>query len=172
MIPAYASSSRTFCMMYSAQKLNKQGDNIQPWCTRFPIWNQPVVPCPVITVASWPAYRFLRRQARWSGISISLTIFHSLLWSTQSRLYLAFLASMQTTYTKCWAGWITSWNQDCWGKYKKTQLCRWHQPYGRKRRQTKEPLDESERGEWKSWLKTQHSENLRSSHPVPSLHGK
>ena len=23
----------------------------------------------------------------------------------------------------------------------------------------KEPLDESERGEWKSWLKTQHSEN-------------
>ena len=25
--------------------------------------------------------------------------------------------------------------------------------------ETKEPLDESERGEWKSWLKTQHSEN-------------
>ena len=23
----------------------------------------------------------------------------------------------------------------------------------------KEPLDESERGEWKSWLKTRHSEN-------------
>ena len=32
-------------------------------------------------------------------------------------------------------------------------------PYGRKWRRTKEPLDESERGEWKSWLKTQHSEN-------------
>ena len=32
-------------------------------------------------------------------------------------------------------------------------------PYGRKQRRTKEPLDESERGEWKSWLKTQHSEN-------------
>ena len=31
--------------------------------------------------------------------------------------------------------------------------------YGRKRRRTKEPLDESERGERKSWLKTQHSEN-------------
>ena len=30
--------------------------------------------------------------------------------------------------------------------------------HGRKGR-TKEPLDESERGEWKSWLKTQHSEN-------------
>ena len=24
---------------------------------------------------------------------------------------------------------------------------------------TKEPLDESERGDWKSWLKAQHSEN-------------
>ena len=31
--------------------------------------------------------------------------------------------------------------------------------YGRKWRRTKEPLDESEGGEWKSWLKTQHSEN-------------
>ena len=35
-------------------------------------------------------------------------------------------------------------------------MCRWHHPYGRKWRRTKEPLDESERGEWKSWLKTQH----------------
>ena len=26
-------------------------------------------------------------------------------------------------------------------------------------RWTKEPLDESERGDWKSWLKAQHSEN-------------
>ena len=27
---------------------------------------------------------------------------------------------------------------------------------GRKQRGTEEPLDEGERGEWKSWLKTQH----------------
>ena len=27
-------------MMYSAYKLNKQGDNIQPWHAPFPIWNQ------------------------------------------------------------------------------------------------------------------------------------
>ena len=58
--------------------------NICPWRTPFPIWNQSVVPCPVLTVASWPAYRFLRRQVRWSGIPISWRIFHSLLWSTQS----------------------------------------------------------------------------------------
>ena len=69
-------------MMYSAQKLNKQGDNIQPWRNPFPIWNQSVVPCPVLTIASWPAYRFLKRQVRWSGIPISFRIFHSLLWST------------------------------------------------------------------------------------------
>ena len=68
-----------------AFKLNKQGDNIQPWHTPFPIWNQFVVPCPVLTVASWPAYRFLKRQVRWSGIVIYLRILHSLLWSTQSK---------------------------------------------------------------------------------------
>ena len=56
--------------MYSAYKLNKQGDNIQPWRTPFPFWNQSVVPCPFLTVASWPAYRFLKRQVRWSGIPI------------------------------------------------------------------------------------------------------
>ena len=37
---------------------------------------------------------------------------------------------------------------------------------------TKEPLDESARGEWKSWLKTQQVWKLRSWHQVPSLHGK
>ena len=52
-------------MMYSAYKLNDQGDNVQPWSTPFPIWNQSVVPCPVLTVASLPAYRFLKRQAVW-----------------------------------------------------------------------------------------------------------
>ena len=83
--PACASSSPAFLMMYSAYKLNKQGDNIQPWRTPFPIWSQSVVPCPVLTVASWPAYRFLRRLVRWSSISISFRIFHSLLWSTQSK---------------------------------------------------------------------------------------
>ena len=43
LIPVCASSSPAFLMMYSACKLNKQGDNIQPWRTPFPIWNQSVV---------------------------------------------------------------------------------------------------------------------------------
>ena len=70
LIPACVSSSPPFLMMYSAYKLNKQGHNIQPWCTAFPIWNQSVVSCPVLIVASWPAYGLLRRQVRWSGIPI------------------------------------------------------------------------------------------------------
>ena len=85
LIPACASSSLAFHLIFSDYKWNKQGDNIQPWCPPFPIWNQSLVPCPVLTVASWPAYRFLRRQVRWSGIPISFRIFHSLLWSTQSK---------------------------------------------------------------------------------------
>ena len=42
-------------------------------------------------------------------------------------------------------------------------------PLWQKVRGTKKPLDESERGEWKSWLKSQHSEN--EDHGMP-LHGK
>ena len=95
LIPACASSSLSFHMMYSAYTLNKQGDNIQPWRTPFPIWNQSV-PCPVLTVASWPAYRFLRKQMRWSGIPTSLRIFHSfpvyLPWNDGTRyMILSFL---------------------------------------------------------------------------------
>uniref|UniRef100_A0A670HX98 Uncharacterized protein n=1 Tax=Podarcis muralis TaxID=64176 RepID=A0A670HX98_PODMU len=62
LIPARDSSSPAFCMMNSAYKLNKQGDNIQPCRTPFPILNQSVVPYPVLTVASCPTKRFLRRQ--------------------------------------------------------------------------------------------------------------
>ena len=71
LILACASSGPAFLMMYSAYKLNKQGDNIQPWRTPFPIGNQSVVPCPVQIVASWPAYRFLKRQVKWSENSLS-----------------------------------------------------------------------------------------------------
>ena len=40
LIPACASSSPAFLMIYSAYKLNKQGDNMQLWCTPFRVWNQ------------------------------------------------------------------------------------------------------------------------------------
>ena len=35
--------------MYFAYKLNKQGDNIQPWHTPFLILNQSIASCPVLT---------------------------------------------------------------------------------------------------------------------------
>ena len=70
---------------------------------------------------------------------------------------------------KCQAGGNTGSNQDCQEKYQQLQICRWHQPHGRKWREAKDPLDESERGEWKSWLKAQQSKNEESWHPVPSL---
>ena len=69
---------------------------------------------------------------------------------------------------KCWARWFTSWNQDCWEKYQKSQIYRWHHLHGRKQRGTKEPLDEGEKGEWKSSLKTQHSKNY--DHGIWSHH--
>ena len=43
LIPVCDSSSLAFHMMYSAQKLNTQGDNIQPWRTPFPIGSNPVL---------------------------------------------------------------------------------------------------------------------------------
>ena len=40
----------------------------------FPDLEPVFFPCPVLTVASWPAYRLLRRQVRWSGIPISFPV--------------------------------------------------------------------------------------------------
>ena len=74
LILACASSSPAFRTMYSVYKLSKQGDSMYYHISRstlmysFPIWNQSVVPCQVLTVASWSAYRFLRRQVRWYNV--------------------------------------------------------------------------------------------------------
>ena len=75
LIPACASSSPVFHMMCSTYKLKNQGDNIQPFHTPFPILNQSIVLCPVLTVASWPASRFLKRHVRRSGIPNSFKNF-------------------------------------------------------------------------------------------------
>ena len=47
-----------------------------------------------------------------------------------------------------------------------TQICRWYHSNGRKWKGTK---DEGERGEWKSWLQTQHSKTkIMASGPITS----
>ena len=71
----------------------------------------------------------------------------------------AYLTSMQSS----------SWEMLAWMKHKLESsllgeisiihICWWYHPYGRKWRGTKKPLDEGERGEWNSWLKTQHPKN-------------
>ena len=86
LISACESSSLAF-RIYSAYKLNKQGDNIQPCHIPFPVLNQSIVPHLAITVASWPAYRFFMRQVWWSDIPIFLRTFHHLLWSTQLKAF-------------------------------------------------------------------------------------
>ena len=75
LIPAYASSSPAFLMMYSAYKCNKQGDNIQPLHTPLPVWNQSIVPCPVLLLP----YLHTDFSRSRSGISIwcFLTIFYT-----------------------------------------------------------------------------------------------
>ena len=72
----------------------------------------------------------------------------------------------------------TSWETLGWRKHKLesrlpgeisiTSDMQMTRPLGRKQRETKERLDESEREEWKSWLKTQHSTN--EDHGILSDH--
>ena len=44
----------------------------------------------------------------------------------------------------------------------------WHHSNGRKQRETKGPLDESEKEELKNWLKTQHCKKIMASSPITS----
>ena len=85
LIPACASSSPAFLRMYSAYKLNKQGDNIQPWqYTVFFFYLEPVC-CPMsssnccflicIQVSQEAG------QVGWYSHSLS----ELFLWSTQSK---------------------------------------------------------------------------------------
>ena len=41
---------------------------------------------------------------------------------------------------KCHTAWITSWNQDCQGKYRQPQICRWYHTHGRQWRRWKSLL--------------------------------
>ena len=78
-----------------------------------------------------------------------------------SRLYivtLLILPKCRVHPTKCLTAWTPRWNQDCGVIYQQSQIYRWYHSNGRKWRETKEPL-EGERGEWKCWLKIQHSKN-------------
>ena len=56
-----------------------------------------------------------------------------------------------------------------WGIINNLRYSDDNHPYGRKWRRTKEPIDESEKGEWKSWLRVQYSETkIMASSPITS----
>ena len=84
LITACDSSSLTFHMMYFAFKLDKQDDNIQPCHTPFPILNQSIVPCPVLTVC-FLTYTQVSQESGKVVWYYSLRISHSLLWFTMSK---------------------------------------------------------------------------------------
>ena len=75
-------------------------------------------------------------------------------------------------YMQSWAGWFTSWNQDCQEKYQQPQICRWYQSNGWKWKGTKKSLDEGKRGEWKKLAQKSSFKKRRSWHLFPSLNGK
>ena len=77
LIPAYNSSSLAFLIVCSAYRLNRHGDSRQPCHTSFSTLNQSVVPYRVLTAASSPTYRFLRKQVRWSGFLRAFHFFKS-----------------------------------------------------------------------------------------------
>ena len=71
----------------------------------------------------------------------------------------AYLTSIQCTSCKI-PGWMKhKLESRLLGEILVTSDTQWHHTYGRKWRRIKEPLDENERGEWKCWLKTQHSKD-------------
>ena len=70
---------------------------------------------------------------------------------------------------ECRAGWITSWNQDCWKNYHQPQICRWHHSNGREQRESNNLLmgvkEESEKAGLK--LNIQKTKIIASS-PITS----
>ena len=71
----------------------------------------------------------------------------------------AYLTYVQSTSYK-----MTSWinhklKSRLLGEISKTSDMRMTPPLWQKAKRTKDPLDEAERGEWKSWLKTEYSKN-------------
>ena len=140
-------------------------------------------------------WKFLKRQENQVTLPVSWETCvwvkkHSLNWTwnnglvqnwegSMTRLYVVTLLISLTCrvhHVKFWATWITSYNQDCQEKYQQPKICRWYHSSDQKWRGTKEPLDQGERGEWKSWFRTQCSKNedhgIWSHHFMANRRGK
>jgi len=80
LIPACVSSSLAFCMMYSAYKLNKQGDNIQP--SQF---GNSLLFCSSSNCCFLTYIQISQEAGQVVWYSHLLKNFPSLLWTTQSK---------------------------------------------------------------------------------------
>ena len=99
------------------------------------------------SVTSWPAYKVLRRQVKWSGTPISLRIFHSLLWYTQWR---------KSTLNIHWNDWSCSWNSNTLATWYE-ELTHWKRPWCWKEREQKgKAATEYEMVGWHHWLNGHH----------------
>ena len=109
-ISACVSPSPAFSMMYCASELNKQGDNIQPWCSPFPNLTQFVVPRLFLTVASWPVYSSCRRQVMFFCYSQLLKNFPQFVMIHRVK---GFVLCHQWSRTRCFSG-ITCFSMIQW----------------------------------------------------------
>ena len=107
-IPAWASFSLAFHMMYSTYKINKQGDDVQPWRIPFPILKESI-PCPgeCNCVVDW-AFFGIAFLWDWNE-NWPFPVLWPLLQSAE------YITLCRVHHAKYQAGWSTSW--DCWEKY-------------------------------------------------------
>ena len=111
--------------MYSAYKLNKQGDNIQPWRTSFPIWNQSVVTCPVLTVRyeSW----IIKKAECWRIDAFELWCWRRLLrvsWTARRSNQ----SILRENSSECWKDWCWGWKSNTLATWCK-ELTHWKRPW-------------------------------------------
>ena len=103
LIPACASPGPVFLMMYSAYQLNKQGDNIQPWHTPFPIWNQSTQGLQRIVLLCWQRGSCNKQQAFKSQLGfLACLVIESLeiLVKKEIMVYVIFIG-LHYSYTGC-----------------------------------------------------------------------
>ena len=157
--PLFQKTSASLTMLKPLCRLQQTGKFLKMW------------ECQSTLPASWETCMQVKKQQlpldmeQWTGSKLGKEYLKGVY------CHPAYLIIIRVHHVKCWAGWSSSWNQDCWEKYQQPQICRCHHLNGRKQKGTKEPLDEGERGEWKSWLNSTFKKQ-RSWHPVAPLHGK
>ena len=122
--------------------------------------------------ASWETCMQVKKQQleldmeQWTGSKLGKEYFKAVYCH---RVYLTY---MQNTSWKM-MGWIThKLESRLPGETSTASDMHMTSPWWQKWRGTKEPLDEGGTGEWKSWLKAQHSKKQRSCYSVPLIHGK